>query len=217
MASWFAYVPRHVAEDLLQFPDASPIRREARFNAVALFADVSGFTPMSEALGKTGRVGTEELTAILNRYFDPMIELIHSYGGIIGKFGGDAMTVLFPYSDDTQSVVVRRAIQCALLMQERMVNYKGIDTSAGRFDLAMKAGLAMGSIFTTTVGDPDLRLETIIAGQTLDLCSDAEHKANPGEVVVHNPMLAVAGQIEIGDERGDFSLVTGLAEPEASV
>lgn len=215
MASWFAYVPRHIAEDLLQQPYISPIRRETRFDAVALFADISGFTPMSEALGKTGRSGTEELTTILNRYFDPMIDLIHSYGGVIEKFGGDAMTVLFPYTEETQTVVVRRAIQCVLLMQERMVNYRGIRTSAGRFDLAMKAGLAMGSVFTTTVGDPDLRLEYIIAGETLDLCADAEHVAQPGEVVVHNPMLAIADGIEVGDNRGDFSPVRGLAEDES--
>jgi class 3 adenylate cyclase/tetratricopeptide (TPR) repeat protein len=217
MPSWFAYVPRYVADDLLQFPDDSPIRRDSRFDAVALFADVSGFTPMSEALGKTGRGGTEELTAILNRYFDPMIDLIHSYGGIIGKFGGDAMTVLFPYDDDTQGHVVRRAMQCALIMQDRMIDYKGIETSAGQFDLAMKAGLAMGSIYTSTVGDPDLRLEYIIAGETLDFCADAEHEANPGEVVVRNDMLPVAGHVDVGEERGDFSLIRGLPNAESPV
>lgn len=215
MTSWFAYVPRHVAEDLLLFPDDSPIRRERRFDAVALFADVSGFTPISEALGKTGRSGTEELTTILNRYFDPMIDLIHSYGGIVGKFGGDAMTVLFPYTSETQNVVVRRAIQCALLMQAQMDNYKGIQTSAGQFDLAMKAGLAMGSVFTTTVGDTDSRLEYIIAGETLDVCADAEHEAEPGDVVVHNDLVMVAKGVEVAEKRGDFSLVAGLSEEES--
>ena len=75
------------------------VRRSDASNAstvVALFADISGFTAMSEALAAPARAGTEELTDILNRYFEPMIALVQSFGGIIGKFGGDAMTVLFP-------------------------------------------------------------------------------------------------------------------------
>src|SRR5688572_30757007 len=112
-SSWLSYIPYHVARDLVQHPNESPLEREQRFNVVVLFADVSGFTAISEALGKSGRSGTEELTNILNSYFGPMIDLIHAYGGIIGKFGGDAMTVLFPYTRQTCGAVVRRAVHCA--------------------------------------------------------------------------------------------------------
>src|SRR5687768_4056306 len=110
-SAWLSYVPRYVARDISSHPNASPVGREQRFHAVALFADISGFTAMSEALGRSGRAGTEELTDILNTYFEPMIALIHSFGGLIGKFGGDAMTVLFPYTDQTRSATVRRALQ----------------------------------------------------------------------------------------------------------
>jgi len=103
--------------------------------STALFADVSGFTAISEALGKSGKAGTEQLTAILNSYFDPMIDLIHSYGGIIGKFGGDAMTVLFPFTAENQTDTIRRAIQCAVDMQANMGRYDAIPTSAGGMNL----------------------------------------------------------------------------------
>ena len=101
-AIWRSFLPRDVAQELASDLSAAPLGRARRFSAVALFADVSGFTAISEALGQVGRRGTEELTAILNSYFGPMIDLIESYGGIIGKFGGDAMTVLFPYSARTR-------------------------------------------------------------------------------------------------------------------
>src|SRR5687767_1824199 len=186
---WQSYVPRYVAHDLVLHPDTCPVGREQRFDAVALFADVSGFTAMSEALGRSGRAGTEELTEILNAYFGPMIALIHSFGGIIGKFGGDAMTVLFPYTPRTQAATVRRAIQGALDMQAGMHRYAAIPTSAGTFSLAMKAGLAQGPVLCTTVGDPDIRLEYLIAGSVLDRCADAEHYAARGEVVAHAELL----------------------------
>jgi class 3 adenylate cyclase len=75
---------------------AKPDIEEQRFDAVVLFNDVSGFTPLSESLGKQGPAGTETLTRLLNDYFEPVIDLIHSYGGMIAQFVGDALTVLFP-------------------------------------------------------------------------------------------------------------------------
>ncbi len=207
---WRSFVPYHVAEELLRQNGAGPLGQARRFAAVALFADVSGFTPISEALGKTGRGGTEELTAILNSYFEPMIALIHAYGGIIGKFGGDAMTVLFPYTSRTRQATVRRAIQCAVEMQANMDRYRALPTSAGQFTLAMKAGLALGPVLCSTVGDPEIRLEYLIAGELLDLCADAEHHADKGEVVIHDDLLAHAGHIEVVEDRDGFSCIARL-------
>ncbi len=76
---WQSYVPYHVAQDLALHPHANPVGREQRFDAVALFTDISGFTVISEALGEMGKKGAEKLTDILNAYFEPMIDLIHSY------------------------------------------------------------------------------------------------------------------------------------------
>lgn len=208
----YSFVPYHVLADLAVHPEVSPIGREQRFEAVVLFADVSGFTAISEALAATGKAGAEELTRILNSYFEPMIALIQSYGGIVGKFGGDAMTVLFPCLGDAaqRQVVMRRALSCALLMQERMAEYTAIPTSVGTFSLAMKAGLACGPVFCTTVGDERQRLEYIIAGSALDRCAEAEHHATRGEVVAETLWASAVPGVELGEARGDFSLVRTL-------
>jgi adenylate cyclase len=216
-ALWLAYIPQYVAEDLLRRPGESPLGPEQRFEVVALFADVSGFTQMSEALGKAGRRGAEELTLLLNGYFEPMTDLIQSYGGIIGKFGGDAMTVLFPYEESTRVATTRRAIQCALDMQAMMPRFAAIPTSAGAFSLGMKAGLALGPVLCVTIGDPVIRLEYIIAGSVLNLCAQAEHHALRGEVVVHNDLLSVAGPLDILEQRGTFSCVADLRPREPLV
>ncbi len=213
----YSFVPYHILADLAAQPWASPLGREQRFEAVVLFADVSGFTNISEALAATGKTGAEELTRILNSYFEPMIALIQSYGGIIGKFGGDAMTVLFPCGDTPaeQVATVRRALQCALAMQEQMQRYTAIATSVGTFSLAMKAGLAGGRVFCTTVGNERTRLEYIIAGSALDRCAEAEHHATRGEVVAETALLAEVPGVVIGEQRGDFSLIQALDPPAA--
>src|SRR5689334_10252147 len=96
---WLAYLPWHIANDLIQHPDNSLTGRSRQFEAVVLFVDISGFTRLSEALGENGKTGTEELTDLLNLYYVPMIALIQSYGGIVGKFGGDSLTILWDLSD----------------------------------------------------------------------------------------------------------------------
>lgn len=222
--SWISFIPYHTAADLAAHPEVSPVSREQRFEAITLFADVSGFTAISEALARTGKSGTEELTRILNSYFDPMIALIEAYGGIVGKFGGDAMTVLFPLAANEPGLsplamrerkkgdevaIIRRAVQCALDMQHDMTRYAAIPTSAGTFGLTMKAGLAMGAVYCTTVGDPQTRLEFVIAGPAIDGCSEAEHHAERGEVVVDNALMPFLGELTIVEGRESFSVVHG--------
>lgn len=207
---WQSFVPYHVAEALINDTDAPALGRASRFNAIALFADVSGFTAISEALAKSGKSGAEELTRILNDYFEPMIDLIEAYGGIVGKFGGDAMTVLFPYTAQDARTVALRALECALTMQADMDKYTRIPTSAGYFGLAMKAGLGCGEIFCTNVGNPAIRLEYIIAGKPLDDCADAEHHATKGEVVCHAALLELLPEVSPLETRGDFRLITSL-------
>jgi class 3 adenylate cyclase/tetratricopeptide (TPR) repeat protein/ABC-type dipeptide/oligopeptide/nickel transport system ATPase subunit len=209
----FPLIPYNVLVDWLNYPQKPLLARVQRFEAVGLFADVSGFTPMCEALGKYGRAGTEELTTLLNRYFTEMIGLIQSYGGIIATFGGDALTVLFPTTRQTRQPVARRAIECALEMQKRMRNYQAIATIAGNFDLGMKAGLALGPILSMTAGYPDRYMQFLSAGQVLDRCAEAEHHAERGQVLIHHALLPYTGAIAREAVADDFSRVTALLRP----
>ncbi|MBN1666463.1 MAG: tetratricopeptide repeat protein, partial [Anaerolineales bacterium] len=188
---WNSFIPHHVAQDLLLRPDRSPLGQEQRMQAVALFADVAGFTALSELLGAQGKDGTEELTQLLNSYFQPIIELISAYGGIIGKFGGDAITVVFPYQADDKTDAILRACACAVEMQACMREYQAMETRLGNFSLSMKCGLAAGPVFCTTVGEPESRLEYILAGDTLDRCAQAEHLASQGQIILDQSVAAV--------------------------
>ena len=63
---------------------------------VALFADISGFTKLSESFSKKGRTGSEFLAFCLNRYMELLINIIANNGGDVIKFAGDALLVIWP-------------------------------------------------------------------------------------------------------------------------
>lgn len=208
----YAYLPTYILRDIQNHPSTLPTQHEQRFAALALFADVSGFTPMSEKFNTIGRRGAEELTTILNTYFITMIDLVHSYGGSVGKFGGDSLMVLFPYTMATQSTVTHQAIQCAWDMQAAMRDYALVDTSVGVFTLSMKVGLGTGNILSTTVGDPDIRLEYIIAGPAINTCVEAEQYAQAGDTIVHNDILHHIHVVDRVAKTTNFSSITSLHE-----
>ena len=116
---------------------------------VVLFADISGFTNLSEACAKNGVRGNEDLAFVINRYMESMVKFIGKYGGDIIKFVGDALIVMWPgpspflqstgVSGDSANLsnsimqaesegmsmpqkTIRKAIQCAIEIQNNMHN-----------------------------------------------------------------------------------------------
>lgn len=61
-----------------------------------MFADISGFTNLTEQLSKKGPEGSEIIAFAINRYMELMVKEIGKSGGDIFKFAGDAMIVVWP-------------------------------------------------------------------------------------------------------------------------
>jgi class 3 adenylate cyclase len=87
-----------------------------QFAAAALFADISGFTALTERLAGTGPAGIEELTELLNGCFGRLVLLVVDHGGDVVKFAGDALLALWP-ADEGLAGVTARAASCGLDMQ----------------------------------------------------------------------------------------------------
>ena len=135
------YLPRYLVEMVTAHPVPGVV--SGRFpHGTVLFADVSGFTAMSEQLSVLGKEGAEEITWIVNSYFNAMIKIAKRYGGDLIKFGGDALLVFFGGETGAQ-----RAVTAAREMQLGMVNFRRVNTSQGTFPLRMKIGLATGPVF----------------------------------------------------------------------
>ena len=201
-----SYLPRTVAERILRRPDRPLIGEGRRFEAAVIFADVSGFTPLTEALGALGTVGTEELTRALSDYFAPLVALVHEWGGIVGKFAGDAMTLLFPGEEGLE-----RALACALAMQQVAEEHAAVATRAGHFTLRMKLGVAFGPVLEAVVGY-ERRAEYIFAGPPLDGAAEAEHHADAGTIVLHPSLCAAMREERVRTEalEGGYRRLHGL-------
>jgi class 3 adenylate cyclase/tetratricopeptide (TPR) repeat protein len=209
-SAWGSHVPEYVTQLLLSHPDQTPIASSDPTDAVVLFADIAGFTPMSEALARSGSHGTEELTGILNGWFDAMSGRITRYGGSVAEFAGDALTAVFRHRTRTRRSTIRRAVQCALDMQADMVRFQPVVTRVGSFRLAMKVGLAAGPLLQTVMGDPAVRLAYVLVGPALERAAVAEHHARGDEVVVDDGLLEHGFGAEVVERDGRWWLVRGL-------
>ena len=92
MDSMAAYLPQDRRQALahgLHLPD--------RTDGTALFADISGFTPLTEALRLAlgPRQGSETLTDHLNRTYTALMTQVDAYRGSVIGFAGDAITCWF--------------------------------------------------------------------------------------------------------------------------
>jgi len=181
-----AYVPQSLTRTVLSkaSPEPPTAHQAHYMQAAVLFADISGFTPLTAALGEKGSEGPEELTRILNLYFSWMIRFVETEGGEVVKFGGDALTVVFPAVDEPLSVATRRAVQAAEIMQSSMDDFGIVESSVGLVALKMKFGIGAGEVITTHVGGIYDRWEYLIAGDALQQATQAENRAAQGEMVL---------------------------------
>lgn len=190
-----AYIPVTLAR-LLLAGDAPQPGKPIGLKAAAMFADITGFTAMSEELAADGPRGAEEVNRVLLVTFTAMIDVIHQMGGAVSHFYGDAMSVYFPDEDGTAAA---RALACAHMMQRLM------RTSLGRvvtnrppgkvpfFDLTIKIGLGYGTCQALVVGDVDHGMEFVLTGMAVDEAALAEKQAASGEVTASRTILARAG------------------------
>jgi len=107
-ASPQAYTPKHLAEKILTSKSAMEGERKA---VTVVFADVSGFTAMSE------RLDPEEVHEIMDRAFAVILDAVHRFEGTINQFLGDGVMALFgaPIANEDHA---HRALSAALAIQE---------------------------------------------------------------------------------------------------
>ena len=138
----------------------------------ALFADISGFTPLGEALA--GELGShrasEALTGHLQRVFHAVIEELDRYGGEVLYFSGDAITCWLDGDDGSRAAAAAIAMQAAIHREGEITTPGGLELR-----LALKVAVAVGSSRRFVVGDPDIQLIDVIAGSLVDLIAAVEH------------------------------------------
>jgi class 3 adenylate cyclase len=174
----------------------------------ALFADISGFTALSEALAAklSGHRASEELSRHLNRIFHALIEEVDRFGGSVIYFSGDAVTCWFEGDDGL------RATASAFAMQRVLEGVGQITIPGGDVALGMKVAVAVGPARRYLIGDPRIQLLDALAGRTLDRLADAEGHATRGDVIVDRATRErLEGCARLGEQRDAFTVVEELS------
>ena len=209
MEALSAYIPtdrRHALAQGAALPNHT--------SGAALFADISGFTPLTEALVQAlgPQRGAEELTRWLNEIYDALLAEIELYRGSVIGFSGDAITCWF---DDHNPEYLKphpttstalRATACALAIQRTMQRFAQVDIpGAGIVSLAMKAVVTVGPARRFLIGDPTIQRVDALAGQTLYRLASGEHLAERGEVLLDEAAVsALGGQLHVVGWRHDL-------------
>lgn len=150
----------------------------------ALFADISGFTPLTESLGDSlgARRGAEEMTKHLSRVYNALIAEVESFGGSVIDFAGDAIMCWFDGAHGSTEV---RAVSCALSLQQVMVAFKPISLPNGKsITMAVKVAVTSGPARRFIVGDPAVNYIDVLAGETIARTSLGEKLSHKGDVLV---------------------------------
>ncbi len=212
------YLPCHLVRALWPVREAQcvePVGGEF-LDGTLLFADISGFTAMSERLSTLGREGAEQITDLVNRYFSAMLEVIFAYGGDLFKFGGDALLAFFPDVEGRESA---NALYAAWEMQRAMAAFYRVETSLGTFPLRMKIGMHAGAVFAARVGSEQGR-EFIVTGPTVNATAKAESLAQAGQILISEAVTERVSsarlQMDLAPGPDAHSIVTWLDSREAS-
>ena len=185
MDSFSVYIPMDRRQALARqekLPD--------RCRGAALFADISGFTPLTAVYAQElgPQRGAEELIRQLNQIYDRLIRELHRYGGSVISFSGDGLTCWLDGDDG------RRALACAQAMQTAISPFQELLTPGGRrVSLNLKAAITVGTARRFLVGRPDIQRLEVLAGATLSRLGAAESVATEADIAAGAELMAWFG------------------------
>jgi class 3 adenylate cyclase/tetratricopeptide (TPR) repeat protein len=187
-----------------------PAVRYRTMPGTMVFADISGFTRLTERLAAKGRFGAEEMSEHLDLVLSALLTEASAYGGWLVKWGGDALLLMF--DDSSGAPDAARACAAADAMRSVMADVGRLDTSVGRVRLRMSVGVHSGTFEFLLLGQR--HRELLVTGEAATTTATLEATAEAGEIVV-SP--ATAGRLPAqcrGQAKGDGLL---LAAPPAAV
>lgn len=182
-----AYLPQDRVDAL-----ANGVPLPDRTDGSVLFADISGFTPLTEALTNAygPRRGIEEVSRQINAVYDALIVAVDRFGGSVIGFAGDAITCWFGGQE-----AAPRAVACGFAQQIAMQTFRALPLPKGATaTLAIKVAVATGPVRRFVVGDPTIQRLDTLAGATVARIGEGEHLCQRGEVLVDEATAHLLGQ-----------------------
>jgi class 3 adenylate cyclase/tetratricopeptide (TPR) repeat protein len=187
-----------LAEDAERPAAPAPAKTAERRLVSVLFADLVGFTPLSESRDP------EEVRELLSRYFDTCRRLIGIYGGTVEKFIGDAVMAVWG-TPTAQEDDAERAVRTAL---DLVTAVSALGEEGGAQDLALRAGVLTGEAAVNLAAEG----EGMVAGDLVNTAARVQAAAEAGTVLVGDATRRATAAAIAYEPAGEHEL-KGKAEP----
>lgn len=197
------YVSPQVASEILSLADADRLRLGgSRRDVTVMFADMRGFTALSE------KMSPEEIVATLNKYLSLIIERVLANEGMINKFAGDNIMAVWnaPQNQPGHALL---AVKAALEGQQAIIDNMPQDDSLPKVQFGI--GINTGPAVAGNVGSEG-RTEYTIIGDAVNLSSRLCSNAPGGQIWIGpNTYEQVKDAVEV--EALEPQHFKGKAEP----
>ena len=170
-----------------------------------LFADVSGFTALSE------RLDPEQVSEIIHRTFEIVLEAVHEHGGTVNQFLGDGAMALFGEMPGEHHAC--RALSAALAVQERLETVRHEVRQSYGLQFRVRMAINTGPVVVGTIGAA-LRTDYTATGNTTRIASRLLHVAAPGQIVLTGRTRELATDRYDFEELGEMPLTESLETVE---
>jgi class 3 adenylate cyclase len=156
-----------------------------RKQVTVLFVDVAGFTALSEQLDP------EQVSEIMHRTFDIVLDTVHGHGGTVNQFLGDGVMALFGEVPGEHHAC--RALSAALAVQESLETVRREVRRSYGLEFRVRLGINTGPVVVGTIGAA-LRTDYTATGNTAGTASRLLQIAEPGQIVLtgHTRELAAS-------------------------
>ncbi|MEW6730620.1 MAG: adenylate/guanylate cyclase domain-containing protein [Acidobacteriota bacterium] len=171
------FLPDHIVNEILASPDSLKLGGTNK-DATILFADVRGFTPLSEKLRP------EQIVELLNEYFTNMTDIIFSHQGLLDKYMGDGLMALFGVAYAAEDAPAN-AVEAAIDMQRRMVTLREQFNELYGSQISIGIGINSGTITVGYIGS-NRRMEYTGIGDAVNLAARLESNTKPSQILVSN-------------------------------
>ena len=171
-----------------------------------VFADVSGFTRLSERLARKGQEGAEYLVDAINACFSALLADAYERGGSLLKFGGDAMLLWFEGDEH-----VERACASAVAMRRTLREAGRIRAGGSEVLLRMSVGVHTGDYAMFLVGGS--HREFLIGGHAATTVVAMEALASAGQILVSADTASVLPRSCLGAQVGPGTVLARSPAP----
>jgi class 3 adenylate cyclase len=168
------YASDWVLQTLLESPEGAELKGVER-DVTVLFADIRGFTRLSEGLEPA------DVVALLNDVFQLVSDRILARGGTIDKFIGDSVMAYFGApvpSTDHPVAAVSAAVDIARAVEERNAKLE-----PGEHPVGVGIGIHTGAVVVGNIGS-DRRTDFTAIGDSVNVAARLEKLARAGEILV---------------------------------